>query len=294
MRRVATKALAVLGVGAVTATMAVASLAPTAAIADTGGWDRHAGGETSGASGSGNRFWIGNFRSSNGTIGYCALQGARFGPGSPAGGSMAATVYDDPVAVTTLTNLSNNNGASIPNVSGTPLGDIAWIMSEYGRTNSRLEAVAAELAIMRLGGAGVSWTVAEATGIAPGAETRAQQMIAEAAAHRGAYTVDPSITLANGGRTGTVTGVGVRQGGSWLAGYPYTATLTGPAQFSNGSATISGTTNSSAISLPTLVTHHRHQRPHVGTAMTRTHRGHEQPPRHARRVRQLAPQEAHR
>lgn len=224
MRRVATKALAVLGVGAVTATMAVASLAPTAAIADTGGWDRHAGGTTGGG------FYFGNFRSSNGTIGYCALQGARFGPGSPNGGSMVATVYDDPVAVTTLTGLSNNNGASIPNVSGTPLGDIAWIMSEYGRTNSRLEAVAAELAILRLGGAGVSWTVAEANNIAAGAETRAQQMIAEAAAHRGAYTVNPSITLANGGRTGTVTGVGVRQGGSWLAGYPYTATLTGPAQ----------------------------------------------------------------
>ncbi len=82
-------------------------------------------------------------------------------------------------------------------------------------------------------------------------QNRARQMVSEAKAS-GVVAWEPGTVTGSGNRFGTIDGLGVTgpSGGSYIAGKPYTVTLSGPAVFDQtGTNTISGTTNTAGVSL---------------------------------------------
>ncbi|UFU08066.1 hypothetical protein [Ruania halotolerans] len=239
----ARRAAAVVALGAVLALAAAHGLAiAPPATAESPGWQRNAGGSTPGGS------YFGNFVNAAGDRGICALDGAKFGPGHPAGGSETATVYGEPYPIEEV-RPQRYDGSSAERVRGRAIDHLGYVMSVFAATDDRRESVAADLATIRLTGAELSWQAYEADRIAPGASARADQMIAEAEENAGPYSAGrPDIALDADGRSGTVETIGVRDGdGDWLAGYTWTATITGDATWSNDATTITGTTRAAPI-----------------------------------------------
>ncbi len=82
-------------------------------------------------------------------------------------------------------------------------------------------------------------------------QDRASALLAEAAGVAGPYAAATVSTTGAATRTGDIHNVGVTSAsGGWVAGLPFTATLSGPAVFdATGSSTLSGTTAASPLTL---------------------------------------------
>ncbi len=82
-------------------------------------------------------------------------------------------------------------------------------------------------------------------------QDRASVLLAEAAGVAGPYAVGAVATSGSAARTGDVHNIGVTSAsGGWVAGLPFTATLSGPAVFDvTGSRAASGTTAASPLAL---------------------------------------------
>ncbi len=199
--------------------------------------------------------WFGNYQLfADGTIVYCAAQTGLDGPPD-----INATYYGSIEFVDSwqggIFDPFPDQGMG-PVTSGAKLNQAAYILSKYGATNdNRLASVIYAGLIQNF----------EAVPAARQAAVAARQgeidtLWAEAVANAGPYTLNPTITGARSiQRQGEVTNIGAKSAsGNWLAGYPFTVTITGDAIFtSTPDATISadgktatGTTGSSAISLP--------------------------------------------
>ncbi|WP_159618996.1 hypothetical protein [Ruania rhizosphaerae] len=204
-----------------------------AAVAETSGWERDAGGWTPGGS------YFGNFIAADGDRAVCALDGAKFGPGHPDADGETASTYSDPYPVSSL-RPQRYDGRLAPQVSGEVIHELGYVMAVFADTSDLREAVAADLATIRLAGAELDWQGFEADRIAAGASARADAMIAEARENAGPYRADD---LSLDTDTGEVNGIGVRDAdGDWLPGYAWQASLSGPATWEDGSTTLEGTT----------------------------------------------------
>lgn len=231
---------------ALLAPLALGGIASTAA-ADTGGWTRAGGTVTGGGA------YFGTFVNAGGQYAACALQGAKFGPGSTAGGSAVASVYTDPVEVDSLTDVSTYEGDPRPDVTGAAAQQIAYVMSKYGAAGGN-EGAATDLAILRLGGTELPWMASE---VGAANSARANQMIADAQANYGPYSVTKHTVFQdpNNVTVGAVNGAGLVTGGAGnVSGMPITYTVTrGSATFaSNGTNTItinSGTSQSLPLTI---------------------------------------------
>lgn len=86
-------------------------------------------------------------------------------------------------------------------------------------------------------------------------KNQANAYLAEAATNAGPYATGGSIAQTAGTVNGKITGLGVQsRAGTWLAGQSATVTLSGPATFTNGSKTWTGTTGTSPLALDWIAT----------------------------------------
>ncbi|MPV51037.1 hypothetical protein GCG21_13680 [Pseudactinotalea sp. HY160] len=248
LARTGHKAAAMFGVAALLGAGTVGMISGPASAKDawtgqTTGWDRGAGEVTGGGN------YFGNFQDSAGHRAVCGVDGYTLGPGP----GNRPTTYSAPSVITSFTPESMRNADGTRGFTGSPvtgdtLAEIAYIMSEFADTGDKVEAAASELAIYRHSGVEQAWT----TSIVAGASARADEMISAAQSKAGPYTVPkPSVNLASDGRTGLVTGIGAKsdRSGDWLAGYDFTASISGPATWDdNGSQSLTGTTTGSGAS----------------------------------------------
>ncbi|UFU03110.1 hypothetical protein LQF12_00410 [Ruania suaedae] len=215
------------------------------ALAESTGWQRDAGGWTPGGS------YFGTFTAAGGERAICALDGAKFGPGHPDADGETASVYSDPQPVTSL-RPQRYDGSFAPRISGRVVHELGYVMATFADTGEVREAVAADLATIRLAGAELAWQAHEADRIAAGASARADVMIAEAREHAGPYRAgELTLDLTEG----ELAGIGARDaGGDWVPGYQWRASLRGPATWEDGSRNAAGTTQAGPLAQPLTVT----------------------------------------
>jgi len=154
-------------------------------------------------------------------------------------------------------------GLSRPDDLSVDIAQMAYIMKQWMPTSmdfndSNLDAAAvALLAHVNFessdsGAAASQANVNELLSVTPGyIQDRARQMVSEAKAS-GVVAWEPGTVTGQGTRYGTIDGLGVTgaAGGNYIAGKPFTVTLSGPAVFDQtGTNTISGTTNAAGVSL---------------------------------------------
>lgn len=201
--------------------------------------------------------WFGSYQLfADGTIVYCAAETGLDGPPD-----ISATYYGSIEFVDSwqggVFSPFPDQGMG-PVVTGAKLNQAAYILSKYGATNdNRLASVIYAAMIQNFEAVPAVRQPAVAA-----RQAEIDVLWAEAVASAGPYTVDPVITGANPRsvpRAGNVTNIGAKSAaGNWQASYPFTATISGDAVFlpaagvtlSSDGKTATGTTASSAISIP--------------------------------------------
>lgn len=240
-----------LGLAAIASSGMLATTAPNAEAA-SGPWENGAGygyaynpyGNDWSMGGS----WAGNFTAGDGTTWACAVDDAGWRPTT----AMGDTNYPD---ATVRSSWEGNavrldGGYNRNTISGNRLAQAAYLNSEYLGTSNNTTAAAAKIAQYKIFGV-FSGSLAEnhTTNRLPAAVfTRADEMVAEAAQQAGPYEVtQPQIEVVAGSTTWSVSNIaGVTgQAGDYLSGFPYTATISGPAEWASGGKTLTGNTATS-------------------------------------------------
>lgn len=133
-------------------------------------------------------------------------------------------------------------------IAGDKTGAAAWIVSTQTEA-ARGDATAAMTAHYALATLSNGGPFAPQTSVSQSVKDAAAALVAQATAQAGPYTISkPTITLAAGNRTATISNLGVLSaaGGAQLSGYTITYTLTGGAVWdSTGTATLTVAAGSS-------------------------------------------------
>lgn len=258
LKRVATRFGAMLGVAAVAAT-GLLTLAPGDAEAASGPWKNGAGygyaynpyGNDWEMGGS----WAGNFIAGDGSKWACAVDDEGWRPTT----NMGSPNYPDATVRTSWEGnaLRLDGGTNRNTISGNKLAQAAYVNSHFLDSTSNTTAAAAKIAQYKIFGV-YSGSLAEThttNRLPSGVFSRADEIVAEAQQKAGPYTLtQPEIAV--DGDSGQVSGIaGVRgQAGNYLSGFSYTATISGPAEWTSGGKTITGNTSTSALNRNIKVT----------------------------------------
>lgn len=257
LKRAGVRLAAMVGVAAIASTGLI-HLGESPAEAASGPWKNGAGygyARTSSGSFETGGAWAGNFIDGSGETWACAVDDEGWRPTTP----MGATNYPNPTVRTSWEGnaLRLDGSYNRRTISGNKLAQAAFVNSHYLASTNNITAAAAKIAQYKIFGVFEgSLAQRHTTNRLPAAVfTRADEIVAEAAQKAGPYTVTTPIVSAEG-ESGQVTNIaGVKgQTGQFLAGFSYTATISGPANWEGGGKTLTGTTGTSPISRNIVIT----------------------------------------
>lgn len=142
----------------------------------------------------------------------------------------------------------------------TTLAQMAWIASTANVTDNN-ESAAWQIALTRAAGMyeGSLYEMEETGNFGGGGEAfdvpikRSVEVLEAARTWAGPYTTNLRFDYTQGDDAAALHGIGVKAAsGQWVAGYPFTVTLTGPGHFADGSTTASGTTTTEPLNLSVI------------------------------------------